>query len=87
MNEDTKPQFLGRYIVAHPGICHGKPTFRGTRIMVTQVLQMLADGLSFEEIVMQCHDSIPKAAVSEAILLANKTFVAHAREYGQESPA
>jgi hypothetical protein len=25
---------LGRYIVADPEICHGKPTFVGTRIMV-----------------------------------------------------
>jgi len=24
---------LGRYIVTDPAICHGKPTFRGTRIM------------------------------------------------------
>jgi uncharacterized protein (DUF433 family) len=28
-----KRKLLGRYIVADPNICHGKPTFRGTRIM------------------------------------------------------
>ena len=30
---DTVKQ-IGRYIVAEPKICHGKLTFRGTRIMV-----------------------------------------------------
>jgi uncharacterized protein (DUF433 family) len=28
-------KLLGRYIVTDPQICHGQPTFRGTRIMVT----------------------------------------------------
>jgi uncharacterized protein (DUF433 family) len=32
-------KLLGRYIVADPEICHRKPTFRGTRIMVSQVLK------------------------------------------------
>ena len=27
---------LGRHIVADPTICHGKPTFKGTRIMMGQ---------------------------------------------------
>ena len=35
---------LGRHIVADPAICHGKPTFKGTRIMVWQVLDELAHG-------------------------------------------
>ena len=26
-------KLLGRYIVTDPQICHGQPTFRGTRIM------------------------------------------------------
>jgi uncharacterized protein (DUF433 family) len=29
---------LGRYIVVDPAIGHGKPTFRGTRIFVADVL-------------------------------------------------
>jgi uncharacterized protein (DUF433 family) len=38
-------------IVANPNVCHGKPCIRGTRIMVSVVLDNLADGLSPEEIV------------------------------------
>lgn len=35
---------INKYIVADPQICHGKPTFKGTRIMVWQVLEMLREG-------------------------------------------
>jgi uncharacterized protein (DUF433 family) len=41
---------INKYIFADSEICHGKPTFAGTRIMVWQVLEMLADGQSAEEI-------------------------------------
>ncbi|HEY4525232.1 MAG TPA: DUF433 domain-containing protein [Candidatus Paceibacterota bacterium] len=41
---------INEYIVADPEICHGKPTFKGTRIMVWQVLEMLAGGESIESI-------------------------------------
>ena len=37
-------------IVADPHICHGKPTFAGTRIMVWQVLEMMAAGDSVADI-------------------------------------
>jgi Protein of unknown function (DUF433) len=43
---------LGRYIVADSAICQGKPTFKGTRIMVWQVLQDVADGRSWDFICM-----------------------------------
>lgn len=35
---------INAYVVADPHVCHGKPTFKGTRVMVWQVLEMLADG-------------------------------------------
>lgn len=34
-------------------VCHGKPCIRGTRIMVSVVLDNLADGLSPDEIVAE----------------------------------
>jgi uncharacterized protein (DUF433 family) len=33
-------------MVADPDICHGKPTFRGTRILVADVLDQVAAGLA-----------------------------------------
>ena len=39
-----------QYISVDPHICHGKPCFKGTRIMVYLVLEMLEAGASVEEI-------------------------------------
>jgi uncharacterized protein (DUF433 family) len=40
-------------IAADPAICHGKPCIKGTRIMVSVVLDNLAEGLTAEEIVAE----------------------------------
>ena len=69
MEKNAKTQLLGQYIITDPKICHGKPTFRGTRIMVFQVLEMVATGMAWEAIIEQCHNSISKEAISEAVSL------------------
>ncbi len=38
-------------VVADPKICHGQLTFRGTRILVSQVLDEVASGRSWEGII------------------------------------
>ena len=38
------------HITVDPGVCHGKACVKGTRIMVSVVLDNLAAGLSVEEI-------------------------------------
>lgn len=42
---------INNHIVADPEICHGKPTFRGTRVMVWQILEMLENGDTAKEII------------------------------------
>jgi len=74
-------KLIGRYIVSDPQICHGKPTFRGTRIMVWQVLEQAASGMAWETIVEEWGGSITKEAIEEAIQLASKAFIEHAHEY------
>jgi len=81
VRKNKEVQLLGRYIVADPKICHGKPTFRGTRIMVWQVLEMLAEGLAWETIIEECHNSITKDAIAEAIKLSGEAFLKHADEF------
>ena len=61
---------LGEYIVADPLICHGKPTYKGTRIMVWQVLQDLARGESVEELVKAWGGHVSRPAILETIRLA-----------------
>ncbi len=67
---------LGRYIVADPAIYHGKPTFKGTRIMVWQVLDDVVEGRSWEFI---CHTRwggrLPLAAIAEAVKLAEEAWL------------
>ena len=41
---------IERYISVDPNICHGKPCFKGTRIMVWQILELLEAGVSVQEI-------------------------------------
>lgn len=78
---------IGRYIVIDPDVCHGKPTFRGTRIMVWQVLEMVASGMAWETIIAQCHSSITKEAIREALALANEAFLSHADEFVMDQVA
>jgi len=66
---------LGRYIVADPEICHGKPTFKGTRIMVWQVLDALGRGESVEEIVQAWEGKVTKGAIAETIRLAREALL------------
>jgi uncharacterized protein (DUF433 family) len=67
---------LGEYIVADPEICRGKPTFKGTRIMVWQVLEDVAEGRSWDFICNQRWGGrIPLSAISEAVRLAQEALL------------
>lgn len=79
-----KRKLLGRYIVADPEICHGKPTFIGTRIMVSQVLDQVASGMVWEAIIDEWRGSINKEAIAEAVRLASQTFYEHADDFALE---
>ena len=58
---------LGRYTIVDPEICHGKPTFIGTRIMVSQVLKQVESGMAWEAIIDEWQASIKKEAIAEAV--------------------
>jgi uncharacterized protein (DUF433 family) len=62
-------------ITVNADVCHGKPCIRGTRIMVTVVLDNLAEGLSPDEIVKEYPplnlDDI-RAAISYAATLTRE---------------
>ena len=54
------------YLSANPAVCHGRLVFRGTRIPVATVLELLASGMSMEEI-LRGYPSLTKKAVQAAI--------------------
>lgn len=69
---------INKYIVADPKICHGKPTFKDTRIMVWQVLEMLEAESSVEEIIKTFPRLRPqhvKAALDYAASLTKEGYV------------
>jgi len=57
------------YIVVDPSICHGKACIKGTRIMVSVILDNLAAGLSPDE-VLYSYPSLNREAVQAAIAYA-----------------
>lgn len=63
-------QLIGRYIVSDPRICHGKPTFRGTSVLVSQVLEQVAAGLAWETIVGEWRGDVTSEAITESLRLA-----------------
>lgn len=77
-----KKKFVGRYIVTDPRICHGQPTFRGTRILVADVLEQVATGMAWESITEEWRGSVTQEAIGEAVRLAGETFREHAHELG-----
>jgi uncharacterized protein (DUF433 family) len=74
-------RMIGRYIVSDPAICHGQPTFRGTRILVADVMEQLANGIAWETIVEEWRGSISPDAISEAVRLASQAFLDHSSQY------
>jgi uncharacterized protein (DUF433 family) len=84
MSKQQRKKPLGRYIIADPEICHGKPTFIGTRIMVSQVLRQVAKGMSWDAISAEWRGAVASEAIAEAVELAQRTFEDHAEEYARE---
>jgi len=58
---------IGRFIVVDPRVCHGQPTFRGTRILVADVLDQVATGMAWE-------------AIAESVRLAREVLLSHREE-------
>jgi len=67
---------IGQYIVAAPGVCRGRPTFKYTRLEVAVVLDLLAAGQTTEHIVREYAQSkLTPEAIAEAIRLAKEALV------------
>jgi len=62
---------INKYIVADSEICHGKPTFKGTRIMVWQVLELLEAGTPVKEILNAFLTPLTKEHIKAALHYAS----------------
>jgi uncharacterized protein (DUF433 family) len=60
-------------ITVIPDVCGGQPTFRGMRITVSQVLEMLAGGMTAEEI-LRDFPYLEKADIDACVTYAAVTW-------------
>ena len=72
---DAEVRELGQYVVADPRICHGQLTFRGTRILVADVLEDVAGGMAWQEIVDDCWARVSLEAIADAVRLAREALL------------
>lgn len=60
-------------VTVDPRICHGKPCFTGTRIMVSTVLELLESGKSYREI-RKGYPSLTPRHIQAALHLAHQVL-------------
>jgi uncharacterized protein (DUF433 family) len=70
-----KRKEYGEYIVSDSKICGGDLTFKGTRVLVKDVLYYVAQGKDWDWIVGGYH-GISRDAIAEAVSLASEALIA-----------
>ena len=74
-----KRREVGRHIVSDSDICGGELTFKGTRIFVQDVLDMVAKGYGWDRISKECHGRVSHEAIAEAVDLAREALMEKSR--------
>lgn len=65
-------------ITVDPSICHGKPTIRGSRLMVATILELLSSGMTYSELITDyptLQEEDIRACLAYATRLANFQFI------------
>lgn len=70
-------------IVRDPEICGGQPTIKGTRVLVTVLLDYLREGKTFDEI-LESFPSITKEDLQEVIAYAEEMITGETIISGSE---
>lgn len=75
---------IAKYITVDPRVCHGKPCFKGTRIMVYLVLELLEAGVPIKEIIgANYYPQLTKKHIEAALHYASELL--KTREYVPQS--
>ena len=56
-----------KHIASDPAIRHGEPTFRGTRILVADVLEQVESGMAYEAIIEEWRGTLASDAIVKAV--------------------
>jgi uncharacterized protein (DUF433 family) len=70
-----KRKELGEYVVSDPKICGGDLTFKGTRILVKDVLYFVAKGYDWKYISSEYDNRLSDEAIAEAVDLARQSLI------------
>ncbi|MCC5931152.1 MAG: DUF433 domain-containing protein [Cyclobacteriaceae bacterium] len=70
VNKESKHRGLLERITTQPGLLSGKPTIRGMRFPVGDILEMLASGMSAEDILKQ-HPVLERDDINASLLYAS----------------
>ena len=73
-----------QYIASDPAICHGEPTFRGTRIMVADILEQDESGMAWEAIIEEWRYEIDRDAIAKTCSHGSRPSMALAKPEGQK---
>jgi uncharacterized protein (DUF433 family) len=66
---------IGKYLVADSRICAGRLIFKGTRILVSDALELAAAGYSPDAIARQYRGMLTPKGVREALVLTRRGVV------------
>jgi uncharacterized protein (DUF433 family) len=81
-NRYRKGEIINGFIVVDPKICSGKPVVRGTRIMVKNILGMVAGGYTVDRII-EAYPELTREMVQAALeyaasVIDEEQVIAHA---------
>jgi uncharacterized protein (DUF433 family) len=71
---------MNQWIIVDPKICGGKPTIKGTRIMVKNILGMMAGGYTTEKILAaypELTQEMIQASLEYAVAVIDEEQVVH----------
>ena len=68
----TDEQLLAR-IALNPSVMAGKPVIRGTRLTVEYIVNLLAHGAGFDEILEE-YEGLTREDIRACLLFASRTF-------------
>ncbi len=74
---------IGKHLVVDPRVCHGKLTFKGTRVPVETVLNWLGKGESLDSM-LSSWPELSREAVAEATKLAAEALTQKAQAEAQD---
>ncbi|MBM4259263.1 MAG: DUF433 domain-containing protein [Deltaproteobacteria bacterium] len=66
---------IGRYLATDTRVCGGRLIFKGTRILVSDALELLRANFTAEQIAREYQGRIVPEAVHEALTLSRKGIV------------